>query len=124
MGMYNNISLKSIFRYKMSKETKEKIAEKVSYYMSINQDYHNKDGSLDVYKNIGILSTKISLIMQANEFIIRSYCNSYYTGQWVKELKELYDLKNKALQTLLKMSRAMIKQGITTGIYTPEKEKL
>lgn len=122
MGMYNMISLKSIFRQPMSKETKEKIAEKISYYSKINQEYHNEDGTLDVYRCIGSLSTKISLIEQANEYILKSYCNSYYQGQWVRELKELCDLKKKALQTVLKMSRALVKKGILHGIYTPEKE--
>jgi hypothetical protein len=117
------ISFKSIIKESLSKETKKKITNKIFHYMSINQEYHEEGGTLDVYRYIGALSTKISLIEQANEYILRLYTNFYYPGQWIKELKELYDLNNEGLNIALRMSRCLIKKGISTGIYSPEKEK-
>lgn len=125
MSVYSNrayLSLKYYLSKNISMEIKKKIAEKISYYMAFKDEYHNEDGSLDVFRTIGLLNTKITLIEQANEYIIRTYSNSYYQGQWVKELKELHSVNCNALQTVLKMSRAMIRKGITTGIYIPEKE--
>lgn len=125
MSVYSNrayLSLKYYLSKNISQGYKEKIVKKISYYMSLKDEYHNEDGSLNVFHTIGMLKTKIDLIEQANEYIIRVFSNSYYRGQWVKELHQLHEINCKALQTVLKMSRALVMKGITTGVYIPEKE--
>jgi hypothetical protein len=111
-------SLKFYLSKLMKDSYKEAIIKKLKVLCSF--DVGIDSDPIDAYRLRGRIETKIEMIEEVNNIMMRAVSTFYHIREYAKELYELKSLCKEQLSSSISMINALVAQGNLSGVYTPE----